>query len=893
MDDILIYSASQAEHEQHLRQVFQCMEEEQLFVKFTKCEFFQKEVTFCGHLVGRLGMRIAPDKAEAMRSRPRIRNVRDVQAYLGSCLWFSDFIPDFAAIAHPLSQLTRKGAPWVWGPDQEEAISMLIHLITNAPVLKFFDSSLETVVYTDASDYAIGGWIGQVHPDGIHPCVFWSRKMTGAEFNYTVHEKELLALVEMLDRHAHLLRSVKFTAFTDHRSLEYLNTQPHLNRRQARWVIQLQDFDFKIKYHPGNLNNVADFLSRNPDVMPQCSTCKNKVNVSPVSLEPIHNNEFNSRVRHGYAADPFITKLQKWGDDPQLISTSADQKLFHKYSFSNGLWYHKSKVYIPPGPIRNELLSQYHDLPSAGHQGIDRTFEKIHRFAYWPGLRADVHKYVQSCDICQRYKESNSKPCGLMHPLAIPSERAKTIHVDHATPLPITTNGHDALMIVVDKTTKEVALIPGRKSDGTAEIADDLITKWILKGGHGTPTTIITDRDSRWCAQLWQDICTALKIEHSAMTARHQQGNGQAEIMVRIVKRILSKLSNYAQSDWHLYIPYVEFAINNSICSSTGFTPFELAYGQSPVLFPSHSPLLQYDSSAYDFVEDIRLKLEMATKNNALAQERQKLAYDRHHKLGTPFEVGDSVMLLAEGIKWPTDVQRPKIAIQKWLGPFPVLKKLERDTYKLDLGVALSKIHDEFHVGVLTPYIYRDSSFTSSAKDIPPPVLLKRTDSSLQVERVNDHRYRKQQLQVLVKWHDQPLHHSSWVPYSDSDPSWKASERKLVQEYVANPRPTRSSLVPKQALPPRYITAPLPPISTQNDPVMPGCPVPSVPISPSSIPKPPATLKLKVKLREPSKPNQSAIQAKGGVTEVRKSSRLAARSNSPSKSRAGSRDSLP
>lgn len=266
LDDIIVYSRSEEEHYEHLRQVLQVLEDNTLFLKLSTCYFLVDECDFCGHTIGRGGLSISPDKAEAMGVRPRIEGPRDIMSWLGSCLWFKDFVPDFSMITKCLTDLTRKDVPWSWTAAHDEAVELIIYLITTAPVLKFFDPTLETIVYPDASAFAIGGWIGQVHPDGIHPVTFWSRKMTPPEMNYPVYEQELLALVALCDKFGHMLRGVRFTAKTDHRALIYIQQQEHLSRRQARWVMQLQELDFTIEYLPGKFNNVADYLTRNPSV---------------------------------------------------------------------------------------------------------------------------------------------------------------------------------------------------------------------------------------------------------------------------------------------------------------------------------------------------------------------------------------------------------------------------------------------------------------------------------------------------------------------------------------------------------------------------------------------------------------------------------------------------
>jgi hypothetical protein len=158
--------------------------------------------------------------------------------------------------------------------------------ITNAPTLKHFDLTRETEIFTDASSYAIGGWLAQRYPDGLHPVFFWSRRMLSAEMAYPVHEQELLAIVKMCGRAAHMLRGTRFVANTDHHALIYLQKQVNLSGRQVRWIMELQLYDIRLKYVTGKLNPVADFLTRNPTVMPKCGDC-GKVIVKTITTNPI------------------------------------------------------------------------------------------------------------------------------------------------------------------------------------------------------------------------------------------------------------------------------------------------------------------------------------------------------------------------------------------------------------------------------------------------------------------------------------------------------------------------------------------------------------------------------------------------------------------------------
>lgn len=301
LDDILIYSKTEEEHVQHVRQVFELLTKHALNIKLSKCQFMQDEVEFCGHIIGAHGMRIAPSKLEVLDTWPLPRNYKDIQSFLGFTNYLCQFVNGYAEIALPLSALQSGSKDWVWETDEQNAFDKLRDAIKTAPVLKTFDPAKTTYVFTDASGFAYGGWLAQAAEDAdeypfplpkqltarknlppLRPIAFYARKMNGAETRYPTHERELLALVKTITKHRHYLLAVAvpFRCLSDHQSLIYLQTQPHLSRRQAAWVEDLQSFNFTIEYLDGPLNTIADVLSRNPEYAPRCADCQTKVDVA-------------------------------------------------------------------------------------------------------------------------------------------------------------------------------------------------------------------------------------------------------------------------------------------------------------------------------------------------------------------------------------------------------------------------------------------------------------------------------------------------------------------------------------------------------------------------------------------------------------------------------------
>ena len=269
VDDILIFSNSEKEHHRHIEEVLSRLQNHQLYVKLSKCIFEKTELSFCGVKVNSDGVQMDQEAIKAMCEYPQIDSFKAIQSFLGSVRFFAEFIPWLGDIAFPLFQLTKKEVVTTcqfkeeWTELHQMAVRAIQFHLTNSTTLNFFNPDYITTVHSDASDFAIGGWIGQKKDDSsIEQVVtYWSRQLIPAERNYPTHEKEFLAMYATIVKHRHHLFGHKFTAEVDHCALEHLATQPHLRPRQIRWILELQEFDFTTKYCTGESNTFADWLS--------------------------------------------------------------------------------------------------------------------------------------------------------------------------------------------------------------------------------------------------------------------------------------------------------------------------------------------------------------------------------------------------------------------------------------------------------------------------------------------------------------------------------------------------------------------------------------------------------------------------------------------------------
>ncbi|KAM4056977.1 retrotransposon nucleocapsid protein [Hirsutella rhossiliensis] len=219
-------------------------------------------------LVCPFGLSGAP---RAIREWEAPTTVKGVRSFLGFANYYRIFIPDYAKITQSLDALLKKGTAFHWGRAENEAFQELKRRFCESPVLKQWDPSLPTFLETDCSGYALGGVLSQEGPDGRrHACAFFSKRLSPAEYNYPIHDKEMLAIMRCLDNWNAELRSCgPFTILTDHRNLEYFMTRQKLTERQSRWAAELSQFDFKLEYRPGSEAVVPDALSRREQDKPQ------------------------------------------------------------------------------------------------------------------------------------------------------------------------------------------------------------------------------------------------------------------------------------------------------------------------------------------------------------------------------------------------------------------------------------------------------------------------------------------------------------------------------------------------------------------------------------------------------------------------------------------------
>ncbi|GKD43779.1 putative reverse transcriptase domain-containing protein [Tanacetum coccineum] len=256
--------ANEKEHEEHLKAILELLKKEQLYAKFSKCEFWIPKVQFLGHVIDSRGIHVDPAKIEAIKDWASPKTPTEIRQFLGLAGYYRRFIEGFSKIAKSMTKLTQKGIKFDWGEKEENAFQLIKQKLCSAPILALPEGSEDFVVYCDASHKGLGAVLMQREK----VIAYASRQLKVHEKNYTTHDLELGSVVFALKIWRHYLYGTRCTVFTDHKSLQHILVQKELNMRQRRWLELLSDYDCDIRYHPGKANVVADALSRKERIEP-------------------------------------------------------------------------------------------------------------------------------------------------------------------------------------------------------------------------------------------------------------------------------------------------------------------------------------------------------------------------------------------------------------------------------------------------------------------------------------------------------------------------------------------------------------------------------------------------------------------------------------------------
>ena len=651
IDDILVYSKSQEEHEEHLRMVLQILRDKKLYAKLKKCEFWLNQVVFLGHVISRDGITVDPSKIEAVVNWAVPTNVSEVRSFLGLAGYYRRFVEGFSSIATPLTRLTRKHAKFDWTEECERSFQELKQRLVSAPVLTIPSSSGGFVIYSDASRKGLGCVLMQ-HGKVV---AYASRQLKNYEQNYPTHDLELAAVVFALKIWRHYLYGERCEIYTDHKSLKYIYTQKELNLRQRRWLELIKDYDCSINYHPGKANVVADALSRKSYSFSAALLTTQKhiiVDLQKLGVD-IVTGDSQSYLASLSVQPTLIDKIKAaQSGDPQLFKIMEQVRGGSRFDFSisdDGVLRFGNSLCVPNDSlIKREILEEAHRSPYTMHPGCTKMYHDLREVYWWINMKREIAQFVEQCLICQQVKVEHQRPSGLLQPLPIPERKWENITMDFVCGLPRSPKNHDAIWVVVDRLTKSAHFIPIRMNYSLDKLAELYINEIVRL--HGVPASIVSDRDSRFTSGFWDSLQKALGTKLNFSTACHPQTDGQSERTIQTLEDMLRACVLDFKGSWNDYLTLVEFAYNNSYHSSIKMAPYEALYGRkcrSPVCWDEVG---ERRILGPEIVQRTSEKIDVIRERLRVAQSRQK-SYADPRRREVEFETGDMVFIRVAPMK--------------------------------------------------------------------------------------------------------------------------------------------------------------------------------------------------------------------------------------------------
>ena len=589
---------------------------------------------------------MSPDdsKIRAVTEWPKPVDAGDVRQFLGLASYYRRYIKGFADLAAPLHQLTHNDAEFKWTDHCNKAFESLKCRLTEAPVLAFprFDRQAGTMILqTDASGVGLGAVLEQ---EG-HVIGYASRTLSRSESNYSVIQRECLAIVWGMKQFRHYLLGRPFQLMTDHAPLQWL-AQQKSEGLLCRWSLAIQEYDFSIVYRKGLSNGNADALSRRKD------TATLTVHSA---LTTLHLGMAIEDVRQAQKKDAIIQKLknalemsqrpqakQEWRQQPlkrylQLWSQLVIHENVLCRKYRPGPTCEPIMVPVLPTAMHDQVLKDCHDASSAGHMGAQKTLERVRQEAYWINMARDVEKHCRECEVCQKSKLTKPTRAPLVN---VPIGRPWQMVAIDILQVPLSNRNNRYLLVVQDYFTKWPEAIP--IPDQTAERISKEMVKLFCT--YGIPDIVHSDQGQNFESTIFRQTLEAFGIKKSHTSAYHPEGDGMVE---RLNRSLLQLLRTYAQrqDDWENNLPLVLYAYRSATHSSTGTSPFVLMYGRQPKS-STFSSFTGYDALQYQGT--LRAKLaelqDLVEAHIVETAQCQKGNYDQN-SAERSFKVGDLVWL--------------------------------------------------------------------------------------------------------------------------------------------------------------------------------------------------------------------------------------------------------
>ena len=704
LDDILIFSKSFKEHKENVKKVLRCLQEKGVKLNMSKCKFFKREIRYLGRLVSEEGYRPDPEDVKVLDDcKIPPTDVGKLRSLLGFLGYYRTYVKDFSRKIKPIYDLLQKDGDTTkegkrqldskrkieWSDECQKIVEEIVEYLKSPSVIAYPNFEEPFIVHTDASQEGLGAALYQVQDGKMRIISLASRTLTPAEKNYFMHsgKLEFLALKWAVSEkfHDYLINGPDFEVITDNNPLTYILTSAKLHSTGLRWVSELANYRFSIRYRSGKKHIDADYLSRNArpkTIVDEFTSIRNdadtevktedvgillagttkkvysNVNVLDIGIDEGLKIGKEDLMR-GQQEDSVVGDVYRMVRDNRKVNLNEKRKWSQDVK---ALMRQRGKMMIKDGILLRYttkftqivLPEKFHKLvyeelhEKLAHVGADRVLELARPRFYWPRMKMCIENFIAQRCRCIISKKPNVPVVAPLNPI-ITTYPWELLTMDYVE-LDIAKGGFRYALVCTDHFTKFVQIFP-TKNKKAVSVADKVYNDLILK--FGFPTRIHSDQGKEFVNHLMSQLHTLAGIKQSKTTPYHPQGNGATERFNRTMINMLKTLGENEKKEWNRHLAKLAFAYNVTVSKATGYSPHFLMFGREPKLpidtvfqlgeEEKRKMRKSYVSYVDEWKNSMNQAFEIVQVNKQKKNEYNKKSYDERCR-GADLEIGDRVL---------------------------------------------------------------------------------------------------------------------------------------------------------------------------------------------------------------------------------------------------------
>ena len=677
LDDFVVYSDTWEQHLMHLNLIFERLRTYELSCSVSKCFFGYTSLEFLGYGITSSGNEAKPEHVRAILEAPIPTNRKGLRKFFGICGWLREFIPNFAILALPLSALLSQSRPWRWKMEEQQAFDAIKQAFS-APLTLFRpERGKAFILQTDACKTGMGAVLFQYGAQGERRIIAYaSAKFNKVEARYHSNEQECLAVIWAVRRFRHYLEDGKFTLRTDNRALTWLDNVKDGKGKLHRWAMYLRGFNFNVEHVAGRNNELPDALSREPG--------DNIYNDKPEELDALLPPERDTPTHDVHIASIIAQDLRALIINAQATETIDSKDVERVLQPGQRLEFVKDAYYITepqcaprilvPYSCRNKVISHYHENPLAVHPGMNETLRTIREHHFWPRMREDIRRAVNTCKICALTKAARPIAQGEPRPRE-PFSSWDMVAIDLMGPYPRSSRGKRFLLVATDTMSRWVEAFPVTNSE-IKTIAPILETQVFMRWGY--PRIILSDNAPQFRGPAWKRLCDAWGVQAYTSPAYHPRANPTERRNQELKKGLRIKLMGRNHREWDLHVPAILFDLRRRENRNTGQTPSYMLLGRT---------LLRPGEWTLPFSSEAQERMDRARQ-----RQSKSVPFDAR-EIDGPLKPGDFVLAKNFALSNAAEGFNAGLA-PLYTGPFKVLEKCSNEVYVLERpGQEQIKLH--------------------------------------------------------------------------------------------------------------------------------------------------------------------------------------------------------